>query len=198
VASGGQSSSAEALEGEWKGAEGASDNAAWNLPAQRPNHIWSFDFMSARTRRGGPIRILNTVDEYTRLALGCRVDRSIGARDVMAELEELFANRGTPKIIRCDNGREFITSVLSDWLGEQGIRLAHIEKASPQQNCYVERYNGTMRDETINGEDFDSVLEARVVLRDWAFVEYNTRRPHRGLGMMTPRQFADAWPKGGK
>jgi putative transposase len=132
------------------------------------------------------------------LALGCRVDRSIGARDVMAELEELFVDRGTPKIIRCDNGREFITSVLSDWLGEQGIRLAHIEKASPQQNCYVERYNGTMRDETINGEDFDSVLEARVVLRDWAFVEYNTRRPHRGLGMMTPRQFADAWPTGKK
>lgn len=96
--------------------------------------------MSALTRRGGPIRILNTVDEFTRLALGFRVDRSIGARAVMADLEELFAKHGKPKIIRCDNGRKFITSTLRDWLARQGVRLVHIETARPQQKACATDY----------------------------------------------------------
>ncbi len=177
-------------------AEGASTNAAWNLPAKYPHHIWSFDFMVTRTRGGGPIRILNVVDEYTRLAVGCRVARSIGTRDVIAELDLLFAQHGKPKIIRSDNGREFIAASLRSWLAERGVTLALIEKASPQQNCFVERFNGTMREEKLNGEDFDSVLEARVVLREWALNEYNNLRPHRGHGMMTPRRFADSWKAG--
>src|SRR6266511_92670 len=70
-----------------KKAQGTAENAVWNRPATAPNHIWSYDFMSGRTREGGSLRILNVVDEYTRVALGCRVDRSIGAADVVHELE---------------------------------------------------------------------------------------------------------------
>jgi transposase InsO family protein len=76
-----------------------------------------------------------------------------------------------------------------DWLAERGVTAAFIEKGSPQQNCYVERFNGTMRDELLNGELFHSVLEARVVISDW-IEGYNSSRPHRGLGMMTPAAFA--------
>jgi len=83
-----------------KRAQGTAEQAIWNLPAQRPNHIWSYDFMGARTRDGSPVRILNVVDEYTRLALGSRVARSIGARDVIAELEQLFARHGKPEVLR--------------------------------------------------------------------------------------------------
>jgi putative transposase len=72
-----------------------------------------------------------------------------------------------------------------------------IEKGRPQQNAFVERFNGTMRDEKLNGEEFDSALEARVVLQAW-ITEYSQLRPHRGLGMKTPRQFADEWMKGRK
>jgi putative transposase len=125
-----------------------------------------------------------------------RVDYSIGTADVMSELEQLFAKPGKPKIIRCDNGREFISSTLKSWLAGRGIAIAYIEKGQPQQNCFVERFNGTMRTEKLDGEDFDSVLEARIVLREWAFEEYNNRRPHRGHGMLTPRQFADGWKAG--
>jgi transposase InsO family protein len=180
-----------------KKAQGTAESASWNLPARAPNHVWSYDFMSSRTREGGSLRILNVVDEYTRVALASRVDRSIGAGDVVSELKRLFDRYGKPRVLRSDNGREFIAATLRDWLAEQGVATAFIEKGSPQQNPFVERFNGTMRDELLNGEEFDSVTEARVVIGAWV-EQYNTLRPHRGLGMMTPRAFAAACREGPK
>jgi putative transposase len=175
-----------------KRARGTAEQAVWNLPAQHPNHVWSYDFMGGRTRDGAPIRILNVVDEYTRVALGSRVARSIGAGEVIAELEQLFERHGRPAVLRSDNGREFIAASLGEWLAEQGVKTAFIEKGSPQQNAFVERFNGTMRDEVLNGEEFDNLLEARVVIGNW-LLEYNQLRPHRGLGMMTPAAFAASY-----
>ena len=76
--------------------------------------------MSSRTSDGGPIRILNVVDEYTRVAVGCKVARSIGAREVISELERLFERHGKPQLLRSDNGREFIADSLGEWLAEPG------------------------------------------------------------------------------
>jgi transposase InsO family protein len=180
-----------------KKAQGTAENAIWNRPANAPNHVWSYDFMSGRTRDGASLRILNVVDEYTRVALGCRVDRSIGASDVASELERLFERHGKPQVLRSDNGREFIAATLLGWLAERGVQTAFIEKGSPQQNPFVERFNGSMRDELLNGEEFDSLTEARVVIRAWV-EQYNTRRPHRGLGMMTPSAFAASCREGPK
>jgi putative transposase len=179
-----------------KDARGGSQNAIWELAAVRPNDIWSYDFMSSRTDDGRPLRILNVVDEYTRVALGVRVARRVTAADVIAELEELFARHGRPRLLRSDNGREFTSARLSEWLAEQGVGQAFVERGSPQQNAYVERFNGTMRDEKLNGESFHSVLEARVVLTEW-LEEYNTVRPHRGHGMRTPAAFLEATRVGG-
>lgn len=180
-----------------KKAQGTAEKAIWNLPATMPNDVWSYDFMGGRTREGGALRILNVVDEHTRVCLGSRVSRSIGARDVQAELERIFERHGRPRVLRSDNGREFIAASLGEWLEEQGVTRAFIEKGSPQQNAFVERFNGTMRDEVLNGEEFESVLEARVVISAWV-VHYNTERPHRGLGMMTPTAYARAWNEGRK
>jgi len=177
-----------------KRAQGQSRNAAWALVATGPGDVWSYDFVAARTRSGAPLRILNVVDEYTRVAVGCRVAPSIGVGEVKAFLGELFGV-GKPRLIRSDNGREFIATSLVSWLADQGVGCAFIEKGRPQQNAYVERFNGTMRDEVLNGEEFANVLEARVVLQAW-IEEYNVRRPHRGLGMKTPRQFAEECTKG--
>jgi putative transposase len=178
-----------------KKAQGTAEKAIWSLPARRPNHVWSYDFMSGRTSDGGSLRILNVVDEYTRVALGSRVARSIGAHDVINELDRLFRAHGKPELLRSDNGREFIADSLGAWLAAQGVQTAFIEKGSPQQNAFVERFNGTMRNEVLNGEEFDTVLEARVVIADW-LVEYNTVRPHRGLGMLTPAAFAASCREG--
>ena len=176
-------------------AQGDASSAMWALPATAPGEVWSYDFMSVRTRTGAPIRILNVVDEFTRVCVGSRVAPSIGARQVKRYLEELFASQGRPKFIRSDNGREFIAAELTSWLASQGVTCCFIEKGRPQQNAFVERFNGTMRNETLAGEEFNNVLEARVVLAEWV-VEYNARRPHRGLGMMTPLQFAASCMKG--
>lgn len=180
-----------------KKAWGAAENASWNRPATAPNHTWSYDLVSARTRRGVAIRILNVVDEFTRVAVACHVSRTIGALEVLATLAEAFERHGKPKVIRSDNGREFIASTVVSWLASQQVKTAFIEKGSPQQNPYVERFNGTMRNELLNGEDFDSLLEARVMIMAWV-EEYNSMRPHRGLRMMTPLAFAISENEGGR
>jgi putative transposase len=172
-------------------AVGGAAFGTWATQAAAPNDVWSYDFVAARTEDGQPLRILNVVDEYTRRCLGCRVARSIGARDLIDELEDLFAKHGKPNRIRSDNGREFIAESLAAWLAERKVAQLFIAKGSPQQNAYVERFNGSMRDEVLNGELFHSVLEARVVLHAW-IEQYNTVRPHRGLGFKTPQAFYTA------
>lgn len=174
-----------------KKADGSVAGAVWNTPASAPNHVWSYDFVSTVTSDGASLRILNVVDEYTRRALACRVDRHIGAGDVVAELARAFRAHGKPSFIRSDNGREFIAETTREWLAERGVAPIFIERGSPQQNPYVERFNGSMRDELLNGEHFDTVLEARVVIARWAH-EYNSRRPHRGLGYKTPQAFYES------
>jgi putative transposase len=172
-------------------AVGGAANAAWVVPATGPHDVWSYDFVSSRTEDGLALRILNVVDEFTRVCLGSKVARNMGAGDVERFLGELFERHGRPRVMRSDNGREFIAQQLADYLRRQGVGQAFIEKASPQQNAFVERFNGTMRDEVLNGETFRSVLEARVVIDAWV-TEYNTLRPHRGLGMMTPAAFFES------
>ncbi len=168
---------------------GTDENSAWALPALHPIHIWSYDFVSVRTLDGGPVRVLNVVDEFTRVALGSHIARSIGAAGVVEHLEKLFEIHGKPAMIRSDNGREFIADTVRGWLHDQDVKAVFIAKASPQQNCYVERFNGSMRDELLNGETFRSVTETRVVIEGW-LDQYNQVRPHRALGMKTPAAFA--------
>lgn len=170
---------------------GSTQNSSRNLAASRPNQIWSYDFVADRTADGRPLKILNVVDEYTRLCIGSYVARAIGAADVQGQLAEMFARHGRPKIIRSDNGREFTADSLAEWLSQQGVAQAFIDRGAPQQNPYVERFNGTMRDETLNGELFHSLLEARVVIAEFV-TEYNEIRPHRGLGMQTPMAFSES------
>ncbi len=167
---------------------GQDSNSAWSRPALRPGHTWSYDFVSLRTVDGRPLRLLNVVDEYTRVAVGFHVGRSIGARAVLATLERLFDEHSAPVLIRSDNGKEFVAATVVSWLNDRGVTAVPVAKGSPQQNCYVERFNGTMRDELLDGELFHSAAEARFVISRY-LDEYNRHRPHRGLAMATPVAF---------
>jgi transposase InsO family protein len=168
---------------------GHDEHALWMLPAIRPGHVWSYDFMSLRTARGTRLRVLNVVDEFTRVCVGSAVHYSIGASEVRRTMEVIFAVHGRPAIIRSDNGREFIATGLLEWLREQGVNPIQVAKASPQQNGFVERFNGSMRDELLNRETFHSLTEARVLIANWV-EHYNTERPHSGLNMRTPAAYA--------
>lgn len=168
---------------------GHDEHALWMLPATRPGHVWSYDFMSLRTGAGTRLRVLNVVDEFTRVCVGSAVHYSIGATEVRRTMEGIFAVHGRPAIIRSDNGREFIATGLLEWLREQGVDPIQVAKASPQQNGFVERFNGSMRDELLNRETFHSLTEARVLIGNWV-EHYNTERPHSGLNMRTPAAYA--------
>ena len=168
---------------------GDADQAVWKLKAEHENHIWAYDFVSEKTRRGTTIKILNVVDEFTRQVVACHVDRSIGANRIVEVLVEAFRVHGVPGMIRSDNGREFIAQTVLEFLEGRGVTPAFIEKGRPQQNGFVERFNGVMRDELLNREVFHTLLEARVITREWVEA-YNTRRPHSALGYQTPTQYA--------
>lgn len=149
------------------------------------NHVWSYDFVADRTSDGRPIRLLNILDEYSRECLKIRIDRQVKAVDVMYELSELFVERGVPDYLRSDNGSEFTASMVREWLQRLGVKTLFIEPGSPWENGYIESFNGKMRDELLNGEIFDTILEARVITERWRKA-YNTIRPHSSLGYRPP------------
>lgn len=157
--------------------------------ARHRNHVWTCDFIADRTARGGAIRMLTVLDEFTRECLCIHVDRRINAAKVRAILSELIGAHGCPEHIRSDNGSEFIEKSLRRWYGHEGIKTLYIEPGSPWQNAYIESFNGRLRDECLNRELFYTLTEARVVIEDWRW-KYNNLRPHRSLGLLTPQKFA--------
>ena len=161
------------------------DGSCVRLRPEYPNHVWSYDFVAERTRDGRPLRMLNIVDEYTRECLRIHVGRQVKATDVIYELSELFIERGVPGYLRSDNGTEFTADLVRGWLERLGVKTLFIEPGSPWENGYIESFNGKLRDELLNGEIFDTILEARVVTEEWRRV-YNTIRPHSSLGYRAP------------
>ena len=79
------------------------DGSCIRLRPDRPNHVWSYDFVQDRTHEGRKLRMLTVIDEYTRECLALPVARQLRSDDVLATLADLFAERGPPEHIRSDN-----------------------------------------------------------------------------------------------
>jgi putative transposase len=137
------------------------DGSCVRLRAQRPNHVWSYDFVSDRTHDGRPLRLLTIVDEYTRECLAIVVRRQIHAEHVLECLGELFLARGVPAYVRSDNGPEFTAAMVRGWLEQVGVQTLFIEPESPWENGYLDSFNGRLRDELLRREIF-CVPSARV------------------------------------
>ena len=157
------------------------DGSCVRLRPERANHVWSYDFVSARTHEGKTLRLLTLIDEYTRECLAIRVERRMGTQEVIETLSEVMLWKGIPEHLRSDNGPEFIAPQLRQCLAKLGTATLYIEPGSPWENGYCESFNGKLRDECLNGEIFYSLKEAQVVVEQWR-EEYNTRRPHSALG----------------
>ena len=138
-----------------------------------------------RTTDGRALRILVIIDEFTRECLSMYVARRIRHHDVLDQLYELFLNRGIPEHIRSDNAPEFTAKAVRKWLANLGVKTLYIEPGSPWENGYVESFIGKFRDELLNGEIFDTLMEARVLIELWRR-EYNSCRPHSSLGYKPP------------
>lgn len=161
------------------------DGSCIRLRAERPNHVWSYDFVTTWTHDGRVVRLLTLIDECTRECLAILTARRIGAQEVIELLAEVMLRRGIPEHIRSDNGSEFTAKALTEWLGRIGAKPLYIEPGSPWENGYCESFNGTLRDELLNGEIFYSLNEARIVIERWR-KEYNEVRPHSSLGYRPP------------
>jgi putative transposase len=161
------------------------DGSCIRLRAERPNHVWSYDFVEDRTHEGRKYRMLNLIDEFTHECLAIRVDRKLKSADVIDVLFDQFILRGVPEHIRSDNGPEFLAKAVQDWIGAVGAKTAYIERGSPWENGFIESFNARLRDELLDGEIFYSLAEARIVIESWRR-HYNTERPHGSLGYKPP------------
>jgi transposase InsO family protein len=157
--------------------------------AEYPNHVWSYDFVEDRTERGGKLRTLAIIDEYTRECLAIRIAPSIPALAVVEVLEWLFLTRGVPKFIRSDNGPEFVAKAVCQWLKEKSCQTIFITPGSPWENGYIESFFDKLREECLNREIFRNGKEAQAIVENWR-QEYNNYRPHSSLGYLTPAEFA--------
>ena len=136
---------------------------------------------------------MTLIDEYTRECLAIRVKRNLNSENVLEVLDDLFIRRGVPEHIRSDNGSEFTAEGVRAWLKTLQVRPLYIEPGSPWENGYIESFHGKLRDELLNAELFDTLLEAQVLLEQWRR-EYNTVRPHSALGYRSPAPEAFVWP----
>ncbi|UCE38966.1 MAG: transposase family protein, partial [Thermoplasmata archaeon] len=161
------------------------DGSCIRLRPEKKDHVWSYDFAMIRTTDGRPVRILVIIDEYTRECLSLLVARRLRSQNVLDQLYELFIRRGIPEYIRSDNGPEFTAKVVREWLADLGVSTLFIEPGSPWENGYVESFIGKFRDELLNREIFDTLLEAKVIIENWRR-EYNQLRPHSSLGYRPP------------
>jgi putative transposase len=152
------------------------------------NERWSLDFVLDVLEDGRRFRILTVVDDFTRACLAMEVDTSIGGRRVVEVLQRLVETRGKPAGLIMDNGPEFAGRTLDAWAYAQGIRLQFIEPGKPNQNAYIESFNGRLRDECLNEHWFTSLSFARQTLETWR-LDYNAVRPHSSLNNATPTEF---------
>ena len=131
--------------------------------------------------------LLNVVDDFNREGLGIEVDFSLPAERVTRSLERIIEWRGSPHVIRVDNGPEYISGQLLRWAEDRGIAIQHIQPGKPQQNAYVERYNRTVRHEWLDQYMFATIKEVQDYATQWLWT-YNNDRPNMGLGGITPAQ----------
>lgn len=161
-------------------------------PLLRPeaaNQVWSMDFVFDRTAEGRVLKALTIVDDATHEAVAIEVERAISGHGVARVLDRLALTRGLPQVIRTDNGKEFCGKTMVTWAHQRGVQLRLIQPGKPNQNAYIESFNGRLRDECLNEHWFPTLLHARTEIETWRR-EYNEERPKKILGGLTPAAYA--------
>lgn len=145
------------------------------------------DFMHDQLTDGRTFRLFNVIDDFNREALGIEVDFSLPSERVIRSIDQIIEWRGKPKVLRCDNGPEYVSAAIIEWANRKGIRIEYIQPGKPQQNAYVERFNRTVRYEWLAQYCFDTITEAQDFATRWIWT-YNHERPNMALGGITPKQ----------
>lgn len=156
---------------------------------KRANQAWSMDFVADQLADGRKLRALTVVDVFTREALCIRVGQRLRGEDVVDACNQLVAQRGAPARVFVDNGSEFSGRLMDLWAYHHGVQIDFSRPGKPTDNCFVETFNGSLRDECLNVHWFESLEDARVKIEAWR-IDYNDTRPHQGLKEMTPTEYA--------
>lgn len=161
------------------------------LGATGANHVWAYDFVFDACANGQQLKCLTVIDEYTREALAIDVAGSIRSARVIAVLAQLVSTHGAPRTLKSDNGPEFVSRAILQWLTDTGIDCALSDPGKPWQNGTDESFNGKLRDECLSMEWFRNRQEAIPIIETWRR-HYNEVRPHSSLDYRTPIEFKTA------
>ena len=156
---------------------------------RRVNQAWSMDFVSDQLVDGRRIRALTIVDVFSREALAIEVGQRMRAENVVEVCNRLVARRGKPKRVFVDNGSEFSGRMFDLWAYHHGVRIDFSRPGKPTDNCFIETFNGSLRDECLNVHWFETLEEAKARIEAWRR-DYNESRPHQALQEQTPNEFA--------
>ncbi len=160
-------------------------------PATGANQVWAYDFVFDACANGQKLKCLTVIDEWTREVLAIDVAGRLRSGRVLEVLSRLVSERGAPRVLRSDNGPEFVSMAVIGWLHRNGIETAFIAPGKPWQNGMKESFNGKFRDECLNLEWFRTRVEARVLIEVFRR-RYNEERPHSSLEYATPSAFSKA------
>jgi putative transposase len=156
--------------------------------ARRAHERWSVDFVHDALVDGPPFRVLTVVDQWSRLSPILEVASSMSGCGVAAALDRAIERHGQPKTITVDHGTEFTSRAMDEWAYRRGVTLDFIHPGKPVENGFVESFNGRLRDECLNANQFLSIDDARCKIEAW-WEDYNHHRPHSSLGQLTPSEF---------
>jgi len=159
------------------------------LPARDANQVWAYDFVFDACANGQQLKCLTVIDEFTRECLAIDVAGSIRSGRVIEVLSKLVSVRGAPVYLRSDNGPEFVSRAVLQWLHAAGVETAPIDPGKPWQNGMNESFNGKFRDECLGMQWFKNRIDAKVVIESWRR-GYNGVRPHSSLNNLTPTEYA--------
>ena len=158
---------------------------------QKPNAIWSMDFMHDSLVSGRKFRTFNVIDDFNREALTIEVNTSFPGEQVVRVLHSLIQFHVKPNKIRSDNGPEFISNVVKKFMEENNIEHQFIQPGKPTQNAYIERFNRSFRTAVLNAYLFETLSQVRVLAEKW-IKDYNANHPHRSLNGLSPVEYKNA------
>jgi transposase InsO family protein len=156
---------------------------------EQPNQVWSMDFVFDRVAGGRALKCVTIVDDATHESVAIEPGHAFTGKHLVRFLQTLSASRGTPRVIRTDNGKEFCGKDMVVWAHDEKVDLRLIEPGKPNQNAYIESFNGRLRDECLNEHLILNLEHARQIIERWRR-EYNEERPKKSLGGLTPSQYA--------
>jgi putative transposase len=168
----------------------AQANRQPRVVAREANDQWTMDFMRDTLADGRVFRLLNVLDEALRKALAMEVDTSLPGARVARVLDRLVESLGAPRRLIVDNGPEFTGKELDQWAHRHRVELIFIRPGRPVENCFIESFNGRVRDECLNLHWFTSLADARRTIELWR-LDYNHVRPHSSLYDLSPVAHAE-------